>query len=76
MAVVDFFPRYRSKQSFGWVRSIADKVQIPVVFNNTFRLQCALRRAAHIALCASVFLIAHFSVTVFERLQAYIAPYL
>jgi hypothetical protein len=76
MAVVDFIPRYRSKQGFESVRKIAAAAYIPSVKINWFSVHCGLRRIAHLSLIAAMILCLHFGIEGIHRIQAYLAPYL
>lgn len=76
MAVVDFIPRYRSKPSFGRVRKMAANAQFPSFKYDKFRIHCYVRRLAHVTLCTVLFLSLIVITHAFERIQAYIAPYL
>jgi hypothetical protein len=76
MAVVDFIPRYRSKQRFDQVREIAGSAQVPSVKINWFSIHCGLRRLAHLSLCSALILSLHFGIEGIERIQSYISPFL
>jgi hypothetical protein len=76
MAVVDFIPRYRSKQGFESVRSIATTAYIPSVKINWFSIHCGLRRMAHLSLWSAITLCFYLGTQGIDRIQGYLSPYL
>ncbi|GEM_PF-3315913 len=76
MAVVDFIPRYRSKQRFESVRDIAATASIPSLKINWFSIHCGLRRMAHLSLWCALSLCFYYGIEGINRIQGYLAPYL